>query len=269
MRGAFVVGHRLPAKILSSSGYTELQWKQNPKLPATCDTEPPLLEQMPLFGLHLPSWLLPGIGLFFWALALVMQARRKTLTRGRMGTSIAGRLLKPLPSDLQLFATIGETGQVQDSLGTLTLQTTPGLRLVWLAISILLVYVSHTTPGLWQLAPITSDTLIEDLSSTPPPVITLLLFSTIALSAIGIFGFELRMDSTTLNITRYFYRQRQFSWDDLIAIEDNGQYDYILLFRSGQKAKVTKYLVGTPQLLKFIGSVLEQNEAVNAGTTRS
>jgi hypothetical protein len=42
-----------------------------------------------------------------------------------------------------------------------------------------------------------------------------------------------------------------------------------LRFRSGQKAKVTKYLVGTPQLLKFIGNVLEQNEAMNAGTARS
>ncbi len=228
-----------------------------------------MLEQIPLFGLHLPSWLLATIGLIFWALAYVVGLRRKSVTRGRMGTSIGGRLLKPLPSYLRLFAAFGETARVQDTLSTLTLHTTPGLRLIWLAVSVLLIYVSYTTPGLWQLEPMTSDTLIKDPSSTPPPIIIFLLFSTIALSATGIFGFELRMDSTTLNITRYFYIQRQFSWDDLTGIEDNGQYDYILRFRTGQKARVTKYLVGTPQLLKFISNVLEQNEAAYAGATRS
>lgn len=230
-----------------------------------------MLSQIPLFGLHLPFWALPGIGFALWVLATIVQVRRKSLTRGRMGTSLGGRVLSPLPSDLRLFAGLGEGGRVQDTLGTLTLRTTPGLRLVWLMVSCLLIYISQTTPGLWQIQQI--GTISPADTITPEGTSSLLgLWITLAvcgLSAIGVFGFELRMDSKTLFITRHFYVKRDYAWDDLTAIEDNGQYDYILRFRTGQKAKVTKYLVGTPQLLKFIGNVLEQNEAAHARAARS
>jgi hypothetical protein len=229
-----------------------------------------MLDQLPLLGLHLPFWLLAGLGIAFAVLAAIMQSRRKSLARGRISTSIGGRLLTPLPGDLRLFASLGEGGRVIDTLGTLTLRTTPGLRLVWLAVSILVIYVAQTTPGLWQFQHIGSDVLTDTTSKVSPSLLGLCISLAICgLSGIGVFGFELRMDQKTLYITRHFYQHRQYAWDDLTSIEDNGQYDYVLRFRSGQKAKVTKYLVGTPQLLKFIGNVLEQNEAMNAGTARS
>jgi hypothetical protein len=229
-----------------------------------------MLDQLPLFGLHLPLWVLVGAGVAFAVLAAIMQGHRKSLTRGRMATSIGGRLLTPLPGDLRVFASLGEGGRVMDTLGTLTLRTTPGLRLVWLAVSILVIYISQTTPGLWEIQHVGSDALTDTTSKVSPSLLGLCISLAICgLSGIGVFGFELRMDQKTLYITRHFYQHRHYAWDDLTGIEDNGQYDYILRFRSGQKAKVTKYLVGTPQLLKFIGGVLEQNEAVHAGATRS
>jgi hypothetical protein len=229
-----------------------------------------MLNQLPLLGLHIPMWLLAGLGFAITVLAAIMQSHRKSLARGRIGTSLGSRIMTPLPGDLRLFATLGESGRVIDTFGMLTLRTTPGLRLVWLAVSILVIYISQTTPGLWQIQRISSDTLTKMIPTDSTSLVGLWVSLAICgLSGIGVFGFELRMDSKTLHVTRHFYQHRQYTWDDLTAIEDNGQYDYILRFRSGQKAKVTKYLVGTRQLLKFIGGVLEQNEAAHAGATRS
>ena len=223
-----------------------------------------------VFGRAIPPSAIIAAAVVLWILARLAQSRRRYAAGGRIGRTVGARLIKPLPGDVGLLAMIGETGRVRETLGTLTLVTTPGLRLVWLAITLVLIYISTTTPGLWELRPIP----IPDTLAKPGPMpfsMAGLLFclAVSGLSALGVFGFEVQMDKDTLFITKYFYIKRQYAWNDLVSIKDNGQYDYVLQFKGGKSAKVTKYLVGMPQLLKFIGGVLEQNEAVNARTARS
>ena len=223
-----------------------------------------------VFGFPIPPSMIITLAVLLWMLARIAQARRKSAAGARIGATFGAGLLKPLPGDVGLLAAIGEGGRVRETLGTLTLGTTPGLRLVWLAVSLLLIYVSQTTPGLWEFKP----TAFPAEPATNGPF-QLSMFGLIVsltasgLSALGVFGFEARMDKDTLYICKYFYINRQYAWNDLISIKDNGQYDYVLRFKGGKSTKVTKYLVGMPQLLKFMGGVLEQNEAVNARTARS
>ncbi|MGB8811938.1 MAG: hypothetical protein WCC57_02025 [Paracoccaceae bacterium] len=222
-----------------------------------------MLDQLSVFGLTVPPYVLIGLAVAAWIIATLAQRRRDTAFRGKMGQTLGSRLLRPLPSDLRVLATLGEGGRVQDTLGTITLRTTLGLRLIVILVSAALIYFLAKPPG--------NDTGLS-MPGDPflvPPLVAYGIYAAIALSVLGIFTYEVRTDHDILHTSKYLLLRHQYAWKDLISVQDTGQYEYVLTFRGGKKAKLMKYLVGMPRFLTFISEVIERNESLHARAARS
>jgi hypothetical protein len=85
---------------------------------------------------------------------------------------------------------------------------------------------------------------------------------------VEVFTYELRVDRSVMVLTRFMFWRRVYMWDDLMGIDDDQNYQYVLAFAKGGRVKVLKHLVGMPGFLTFVAEVLERNDARNAGTAR-
>lgn len=193
------------------------------------------------------------------SLALALFGRRRSRMRhqplqGRMGRTPLARFVQPLPGDIDMIARIGEIASPSQSAGTRVLRTTPGLRAISLGISAL---------GLMQL--LTGVFVPQGLSPENTPivwVITILL----AIGVSEILTYELQYDRHGMVLTRFMYWRRSFDWVHLMGIDDDQNYQYVLAFSKGGRVKLLKHLVGMPEFLTHVASVLDRNEASNAGT---
>lgn len=222
-----------------------------------------MLDQFSVFGFTIPSYVLIALAMAAWLYSAIAQRQRERAFRGKMTQTTGSRLLRPLPADLRVLASLGESGKVQDTLGTITLRTTVGLRLVVLLVSAALVY--------FLVKPPTND-LGLSMPGTPmlvPPYFEYFIYAAIAISVLGIFTYEVQTDFDTLRTSKYLILKNEYAWKDLQSVQDTGHYDYVLTFRGGKKAKLMKYLVGMPRFLTFISEVIERNESQHARTARS
>ncbi len=204
-------------------------------------------------------WLIPAA--VFGSIAIGVWARARQRDRhaplgNRLGRTALSRVAQPLPGDLSLIATLGENAAPRVTIDTIEMRTTLGLRLISAGLSTALLVL------LWSGA-------FEPTGFLPQRgIIPVLISLGVIIGMVEVFTYELRVDRSVMILTRFLFWRRIYMWDDLLGIDDDQNYQYVLAFAKGGRVKVLKHLVGMPGLLTFVAEVLERNEARNAGTAR-
>jgi hypothetical protein len=204
-------------------------------------------------------WMIPVV--VFGSIAIGVWARARARTRhaplgNRLGRTAMSRLGPRLPGDLSLIAALGENAAPRVTIDTLEMHTTLGLRIIALGLSGLFLALLWT--GRFEM------TGFLPTSGLIPWLISV----GVVIGMIEVFTYELRVDRNVMILTRFMFWRRVYSWDELLGIDDDQNYQYVLAFAKGGRVKVMKHLVGMPGFLTFVGEVLERNDARNAGTAR-
>jgi hypothetical protein len=204
-------------------------------------------------------WLAPAV--IILSLAFSLLARRRAKARqhplqDRVGRTTLGRLVQPLPGDIDLIAQIGQRGTARKSAGMKTLRTTPGLRAISLGVSALGIFL--LLAGVFALQGLTPDNTLA----------VCLFLAVLGISVLEVHSYELRYDRDGMVLTRLMYWRRSFDWVHLMGIDDDQNYHYVLAFSKGGRVKVMKHLVGMTDFLTHVATVLDRNDARHAGTAR-
>jgi hypothetical protein len=204
-------------------------------------------------------WLIPAV--VFGSIAIGVWARARASERhapqeDRLRSTAVSGMSSPLRGDLSVIAALGENASPRTVLGTIEMRTTIGLRAISVVLSGFLLWL------LWNGA-------FEGTGFLPSRgVIPWCLTVLILLGIVEIFTYELRVDRSVMILTRFKFWRRVYLWDDLLGIDDDQNYQYVLAFSKGGRVKVMKHLVGMPGFLTFVAEILARNEARNAGTPR-
>jgi hypothetical protein len=204
-------------------------------------------------------WMIPAV--VFGSVAIGVWARARARERhaplgNRLGRTAMSTVAQPLPGDLSLIATLGENAAPRMTANMIEMRTTPGLRLISLGLSGLFLAL------LW-----TGGFAVTGFLPTQG-VIPWLISAGVVIGMVEVFTYELRVDRSVMVLTRFMFWRRVYMWDDLMGIDDDQNYQYVLAFAKGGRVKVLKHLVGMPGFLTFVAEVLERNDARNAGTAR-
>ncbi len=204
-------------------------------------------------------WMTPVV--VFGSVAIAVWARGRARARhtplgNRLGRTTMARLGSQLPGDLSLIATLGENAAPKMTVDTIEMHTTPGLRIISAVLSALFL-ATLWTGGFAATGFLPTQGIIPWLISAG-----------VVIGMVEVFSYELRVDRHVMILTRFMFWRRVYSWDDLLGIDDDQNYQYVLAFAKGGRVKVLKHLVGMPGFLTFVAEVLARNEARNAGTAR-
>jgi hypothetical protein len=204
-------------------------------------------------------WMIPAV--VFGSVAIGVWARARARERhaplgNRLGRTGLSRIADPLPGDLSLIATLGENAAPRMTVDTIEMQTTPGLRIISAGLSLLFLALLWTGGF--------ADTGFLPTRGVIPWIITI----GVAIGMVEVFTYELRVNRNVMILTRFMFWRRVYLWDDLLGIDDDQNYQYVLAFAKGGRVKVMKHLVGMPGFLTFVAEVLARNDARNAGTAR-
>jgi hypothetical protein len=179
----------------------------------------------------------------------------------KLGRTAASYITRPLPGDISAIARLGEGQRPRETLGTTIMTTTPGLRLISLGLTLVLLGV------LWNMGQ-TADMQAGQPRTVESQWISFVMRGFLVMGLIDMFTYDLQVNRTEMVLTRYGFWTRRFQWDDLLGIDDDRNYQYVLAFSKGGRVKLLKYLVGMPGFLKVVADVLARNEARHAGTAR-
>jgi hypothetical protein len=204
-------------------------------------------------------WMIPVV--VFGSIAIGVWSRGRASARhaplgNRLGRTTMSRLAQPLPGDLSLIATLGENAAPRVTIDTIEMRTTLGLRIISVGLSSVLLVL------LWSGGFVATGFLPTH------GVIPWIISVGLMIGMIEVFTYEMRVDRNVMILTRFRFWRRVYSWDDLLGIDDDQNYQYVLAFAKGGRVKVFKHLVGMPGFLTFVAEVLTRNEARNAGTAR-
>jgi hypothetical protein len=204
-------------------------------------------------------WMIPVV--VFGSIAIAVWARARARGRhaplgDRLGRTAMSRVAQPLRGDLSLIATLGENAAPRVTIDTIEMRTTLGLRIISLGLSSALLVLLWT--GRFEM------TGFLPTNGVIPWVISL----GVVIGMVEVFTYELRVDRSVMILTRFMFWRRIYMWDDLMGIDDDQNYQYVLAFAKGGRVKVLKHLVGMPGFLTFVAEVLTRNEARDAGTAR-
>jgi hypothetical protein len=195
-----------------------------------------------------------SIALGVWARA--RQRKRHAPLGDSLGRTMMSRVAQPLPGDLSLIASLGENAAPRVTIDMIEMRTTLGLRIISLGLSTLFLVLLWT--GRFEM------TGFMPTNGVIPWIISL----AVVIGMVEVFTYELRLDRSIMILTRFMFWRRVYMWDDLMGIDDDQNYQYVLAFAKGGRVKVLKHLVGMPGFLTFVAEVLERNEARDAGTAR-
>ncbi len=204
-------------------------------------------------------WMIPVV--VFGSIAIAVWSRGRARARhaplgNRLGKTAMSRLGPQLPGDLSLIATLGENAAPRVTVDTIEMHTTPGLRIISLGLSGVFLWL------LWTGA-------FAPTGFLPTQgIIPWLITTGVVIGMMEVFTYELRVDRSVMILTRFMFWRRVYLWDDLLGIDDDQNYQYVLAFAKGGRVKVLKHLVGMPGFLTFVAEVLERNDTRNAGTAR-
>jgi hypothetical protein len=174
----------------------------------------------------------------------------------RLGRTTMSRIASPLRGDLSLIAQLGENASPRVSVDQIEMQTTLGVRLISVVLS------GAFLAMLWMGG-------FEVTGFVPTQgIIPLLLSFGVLIGMVEVFTYELRVDRSVMILTRFLFWRRVYIWDDLMGIDDDQNYQYVLAFAKGGRVKVLKHLVGMPGFLTFVAEVLARNDARDAGAAR-
>jgi hypothetical protein len=163
-----------------------------------------------------------------------------------------------LPWHYDRLARIGTSRPAELSLDQRILRPSIGVRLLVLGLCATMFYLSAQTragemKGL-QIA-------------EPGPYGTFMVFLGLFAAVSGmlyVFTFETRYDRNLLIVTRMMFFRREYRWNDLWQIADDGAYELQLHFRPGGTAKVLKHSVGIEEFKDFALAQIRRNRLASA-----
>lgn len=181
------------------------------------------------------------IGPYFLAWKLGRFVNNKTAQRDSRGDPIARTSasrfgLGNLSPAAGLLAGVGQSAMPQMSLNSLILRPTIGMRLISFATAAVLAVMFA----------------IDDGSLFPRNIYV--IAGLVVLVAYGLLHtntYSLRYDTEGFTTRDDFFRQRTAAWRDVISVQDNGHYLYVIQLENGSKLNVPKYLVGIRDFLTY------------------
>ncbi len=159
-------------------------------------------------------------------------------------TGFAKTQLAGLPFDVAYLAKIGNDAAPRQTLNTTHLRPTIGLRVISLGLSAVFMAMFF--------APASS-------SASLPPSTMLMMLTIVGYAALHTNLYSASYDNHSLIAPNRFFQRKEYRWNDITAIKDNGHYLYQLHLINGQKVEIQKYLVGIRDFLTFAQEKIAQN----------
>jgi len=191
----------------------------------------------------LAGFLILIIGPYFLTWWLGRKLHRKTAQRDSRGQSIplttSARFgLGNFSGDMTLLSGLGRNATPHHTLNEITLRPTIGLRLVSVLVA----------AAFWFLIAVDDGELLGDGYAVTAGLCGLWAYSFVQTNF-----YELRYDSHGFITRDWVFRRREVAWRDVIRIEDNGTYLYVIKMQDGSKLEIQKYLVGIRDFLTYAG----------------
>lgn len=184
------------------------------------------------------------VGLFAVAVAYIIDRI------GRRRQSAAGDLHIPKAHGIPalnpgaLMARIGADAPAHQSLGTVTMRPTIGIKAFGIGIIGLMLYIMSGEHGA---------TFRQD------PLSLAIVGCTVFYVVVFLMRYEVIYDNEGVTIPGLLFGHKTHEWADLISIKQTDEVTYTLRFDTGT-AKVRKFLVGMPTFLTFVAEVRELNK---------
>lgn len=152
-----------------------------------------------------------------------------------------------LPADMGLIARVGELARNRMTFDRVYMRPTIGLRAISIGLTGWIFYLLWTDQG----------------SFVPTTGITLYLIVGALVYALFYINFyQAHYDQHGLTIPNAMLLDQTRDWKDLIMIQDDGHYAYVLTFATGPKLRMQKYLVGARAFLTFANEQMRKHNRI-------
>ena len=196
----------------------------------------------------LGSWF--GIALVTAAIVAVMVLAKINLDKAERDDNVqfGGAEVDPTSNTLPRsevltagLAAIGRDATPDQTLGTYTLRTTFGMRLVPIAVTILF------TCMVWPA--MTFDPITHTVPSWGQAAQWLIFPGGVGLYALAIFNYKVMVDDTGMVAPRYLVFRRKYAWKNLVDFRLSSSMQFTLRFEPGGDIRVYRHLVGINELV--------------------
>lgn len=160
-----------------------------------------------------------------------------------------------LDSQVGVIASFGTKQQGTMSLDDVILVPTFGLRMISLCLS--------AACGFFVFSDVGGGQFVQSVALQVGLVLM------IAYGLLFTQFYELRYNRDRLIGKGRFLNRREHNWCDLVRLQDNGHYMFILTFEDGRKLEVPKHLKGMPDFLTTAQEKIQQNRSVTPNPARS
>jgi hypothetical protein len=201
-----------------------------------------------------------GLRMFlFWR--RIIQRRQEIERHKDAGTIGPTGMLQAatLPWHFDQLAQIGTGGQAPMTLDQRVLRPSIGVRLFVLGLCAAMFYFAYQMVTAGKV----NGFEVADPGPLGKTMIALCLMAAVN-GVIYIFTFETRYDRDMLIVTRMLFHRREYRWNDLWRIADDGAYELQLHFHPGGKAKVLKHSVGIEEFKNFALARTRRNRMADA-----
>jgi hypothetical protein len=150
-----------------------------------------------------------------------------------------GRELDQPDANSRLVALIGHDAAVRETLGTVRLRATLGLRLVYWGVTVAMIGTLAS---------------MRDLHAG----IGGLLLAVLLYASVAVAIYEIRYDRDTITLPRWWLGTTTRTWRALEAVTERQGWFLDFHFRGGQVIEVHKYVVGHAALQEKVRAVLRE-----------
>ncbi|MFM7336655.1 MAG: hypothetical protein ACKO2N_05480 [Tabrizicola sp.] len=188
--------------------------------------------------------------------------RRQEIERHKDAGTIgpAGMLqASALPWHFDQLAQIGAGGHAPMALDQRVLRPSIGVRLLVLGLCAAMFYFAYQMVTTGEF----NGFEVADPGPLGKTMIALCLMAAVN-GVIYIFTFETRYDRDMLIVNRMMFHRREYRWNDLWRVSDDGAYELQLHFHPGGKAKVLKHSVGVQEFKDFALAQIRRNRMADA-----
>ena len=152
-----------------------------------------------------------------------------------------------LPAGMGLIARVGESARNRMTFDRVYMRPTIGLRVIINGLSGWILYLMWTDQG--GFIPTTGITAY-------------LIVGAVVYGLFYINFYQAQYDQHALTIPNALLFDQTRDWKDLIMVQDDGHYAYVLTFATGPKLRMQKYLVGARTFLTFANEQMRKHNRI-------